>query len=308
MGLSRSKPKLEIKRGGVDSIDSSQMEDIQSQMKNCICKIIVEKEKKNFGTGFFCKIPFPDTLNPLPVLITCNHVLDKDSIAEGKKIKFTLNNDEIKKSIVINKSRKVYTRTKEEERKDITIIEIDPQKDNINLDSFLNVDENIFKDNLKNKYKNKSVYAIHYENGKTKKLSPGSISLIADNKISFNHNCSTEEGSSGCPIINLQNYGVIGVHWGALDQINKGTLLKIPIDEFNELYKKKEPIDKDQELPDKEEAKPVKTNDSFSTNLSNPLSLNNQKNQPTKIKCPSYQTKTEAGNFYVSNIELLKIN
>ena len=40
---------------------------ILSQMENCICKIF-QNEKK--GTGFFCKIPFPDKYNLLNVLIT----------------------------------------------------------------------------------------------------------------------------------------------------------------------------------------------------------------------------------------------
>ena len=35
------------------------------------------------GTGFFSKIPFPDIFHFLPVLITCNHALDKNSIALG---------------------------------------------------------------------------------------------------------------------------------------------------------------------------------------------------------------------------------
>ena len=31
---------------------------ILSQMENCICKIIKDDGQK--GTGFFCRIPFPD--------------------------------------------------------------------------------------------------------------------------------------------------------------------------------------------------------------------------------------------------------
>jgi V8-like Glu-specific endopeptidase len=145
------------------------------------------------------------------------------------EIKLTLDNDKITKSIVINNSRKIYT----SKEKDITIIEIDHEKDNINFDAFLNVDENIYKDDLNEKYQNESVYIIHYENGKKAKYSLGIIRNISDDKININHNCATEEGSSGSPIINLQNYGVIGIHRGFFNKINKGILLKIPIEEFN---------------------------------------------------------------------------
>jgi hypothetical protein len=230
MGVSRPKMKLESKiKVTPYPLDSRQMDDISFQMKNCICKIEVDKPKKIVGTGFFCKIPSSDRLRLLTVLITCNHVLDENNLAQGSEIKFTLDNEKIKKSIVINNSRKIYT----SKEKDITIIEIDHEKDNINFDAFLNVDDNIYKDDLNEKYQNESVYIIHYENGNTAKHSLGIITNIFDDKIKINHNCSTEEGSSGSPIINLENYGVIGIHRGFFNKINQGILLKIPIEEFN---------------------------------------------------------------------------
>lgn len=83
-----------------------------------MCKII--KDEKHFGTGFLCIIPFPDKLNQLPVLITCNHVLSKEDIKNGKEI--TLNFADIStKKLIIDKSRKVYTNDK---KFDLTIIEI----------------------------------------------------------------------------------------------------------------------------------------------------------------------------------------
>ena len=46
---------------------------ITEQMEKNICKI---KIGNNRGTGFFCKVPFPDENNMLPVFITNNHVID----------------------------------------------------------------------------------------------------------------------------------------------------------------------------------------------------------------------------------------
>ena len=48
---------------------------IIEQMRKDICKIKIGEEQ---WTGFFCKIPFPNKDNMLPVLITNNHVINAD--------------------------------------------------------------------------------------------------------------------------------------------------------------------------------------------------------------------------------------
>ena len=83
--------------------------------KKGICKI--KCNDGSHGTGFFCNIL--DNWNTLKVLITNNHVLEKEDILIGKKIKFSINNDEIDYEIEIDKSRKIYT----SDKYDITIIE-----------------------------------------------------------------------------------------------------------------------------------------------------------------------------------------
>ena len=215
--------------GGLESLNSNQLEKIMFQMKNCICKIENGKRK---GTGFFCKIPFPDTLNLLPVLITCNHVLDKNNISQGKKINFSLNNEPEPYSITINSSRKTFTN----EEKDVTIIEIYPQKDNIKVNSFLDIDEEIDKKDLNKIYKDKSIYIIHYEKGNEARCSLGKILEIGKDQYDIEHNCSTQGGSSGSPIINLNLFKVVGVHLG-YDEKNFGILLKNPIVEFIQKFK-----------------------------------------------------------------------
>jgi len=296
MGGLGYKPECKTKEG-FDSLDDQQMEKILFQMKNCICKIKIKE--KLFGTGFFCKIPFPDRFNFLPVLITCHHVIDENSLTQGSEIKFTLDNDNIKKSIVIDNSRRIYTN----KDKDITIIQINPEEDEINYDAFLNVDDNIYKDNLFDIYTKKSVYAIHYEEGKKKKKSPGIIKIISVDKFNFKHTCTTRDGSSGAPIINLENFGVMGIHKGsskpeALNKINYGTVMKIPIDEFNELYKNSESKPLIQSIP--------KETSSYQTTIeTNELHKNSESKsiiQSIPKEISSYQTKIETGNFYVSNI------
>jgi len=211
------------------NLTKPQLEKTTFQMGNCVCKIKPDNGK--VGTGFFCLIPFPNKLNPLPVLITCNHVLNEQDIIEGSKINFSLDDDKIPKSITINNSRKKFT----DYGKDITFIEIKPE-DDIKDKSILAIDENMLEDDYKQIYINNKVYMIHYEKGEEVKHSVGEIKYIDEDNYTIKHNCNTLEGSSGGPIINLNNFNVIGVHKGSSTLLNLGTLLKIPIDDFYKLY------------------------------------------------------------------------
>jgi len=60
------------------------------------------------------------------------------------------------------------------------------------------------------------------------------------------HKCTTYEGSSGSPILNLQNNKVIGIHKECLIPFNynMGTLLKLPLKDFidKQLMKEREII------------------------------------------------------------------
>ena len=52
------------------TISFESTEKILNQMRNSICRI--KLNDGSFGTGFFCKIPFPTKSKLLPVLITNN--------------------------------------------------------------------------------------------------------------------------------------------------------------------------------------------------------------------------------------------
>ena len=79
-------------------------------------------------------------------------------------------------------------------------------------------------------------------------VSYGNIKQIKD-KQNICHLCSIENGSSGSPILSLNNFKVLGVHYGSCHlNFNKGKLIKYPIIKFfgknisnslNELIKKK---------------------------------------------------------------------
>ena len=121
-------------------VDIEGIKIILSQKENCICKII-QKDKK--GTGFFCKIPFPDKNNLLNVLITNNHILNENEIKDNNTIKAynKAKNRNIEIEIIMDESRKRYTYKNDKEGIDITIIDIKPNKDKINnyLDIYIEI-------------------------------------------------------------------------------------------------------------------------------------------------------------------------
>ena len=206
----------------ISEFDIEGMEQILFQMKYCICRIYKDKIK---GTGFFCKIPLGNKPNFLPVLITNNHVLNENDIAIGKAIELTINNDKVIRKINIDDSRKKITNI----NLDFTFIEIKPNIDNIK--SFLNIDENVNGEDLfKIKYKNKSVYTLNYPETKKLKVSFGLLDKFIDKYII--HKCTTHKGSSGSPILSLDTFKVIGIHYGSISQGNLALIIKYAIDEF----------------------------------------------------------------------------
>ena len=203
-------------------LNFNQLKIIEKQKENSVCKII--NGNKLFGTGFLALIPYPDRLNPLPVLITCNHVVSGNE----KEIKLIFN-DSLERTLKLNNTRKIYTNN----LKDITIIEI-KKEDNYNSNNFLEIDYDIFDNkNLNNKFK--SIYIIHFPFGKESSLSIGIIEKIKDDIIK--HKCATEKGSSGSPIINLNNFKIIGIHQGTDEVLflNEGMFLTNAINDFNKI-------------------------------------------------------------------------
>jgi V8-like Glu-specific endopeptidase len=187
-------------------------------MKESICKIY--KNDGNKGSGFFCNIKHNNTL--IPVLITSNHIIDENYIKENKRIEISLNNDKLKKSIIINKDGKIYTN----KDYDITIIEIFSEKEDIT--NYMEIDDNYIEDS--NIIYEKSIYIIQYPLGEKVGVSYGIIRKIHNYKLEYF--CSTDRGSSGSPILNISNNKIIGIHIGSKNNINIGTLLAYPIKDF----------------------------------------------------------------------------
>ena len=205
------------------------------QMEKKICKLNIGNTQ---GTGFFCKIPFPNLTKMLPIFITNHHVINKELLYnENTKIEIDIKEETENKIMDLN-NRMKYTN----EEYDITIIEI-KEEDNIN--NYLELDDIIINDILNNinknkEYKNETVYIIQYPENKLS-VSYGILDKIyEDKKYNFNHKCSTKGGSSGSPILNIANNKVIGIHKEGKNNklFNIGCFLNEPLKEFIELNNK----------------------------------------------------------------------
>ena len=241
-----------IEENNLDNVPiSKKIENLEIMLKqsiNSLCKIKENQITK--GTGFFCIIPFPDILNQLPVLMTCNHVLNESDIIEGKIIEFSMDNDKRYYKIAINSSRRIYTNF----TYDVTIIEI-KKEDGLNINLFLSIDNDIFKIPMED-YVKKSIYMLHYPFGMHSEYTIGLISSYKPDKFTICHQCQSDYGSSGAPIINYINNKVLGIHKGNPNKQeqkqkqkqkkqynwNLGTFLKIPIEKFYEEFTKKKNI------------------------------------------------------------------
>jgi len=206
-------------------VTTDEVNKIMKILKCCVCKIY--KPNDDYATGFFCEIPFANSI--LPVLITNNHVLNKDDIKINRIIRIALMDDEKDNEkeilIAINESRITFTN----EKLDVTIIEIFPKLDGIN--DFLEIDGKFDEIDFK-----QEINVLQYPKGK----SSFCIGTLKEKSMEYNkedilYSCTTSEGSSGGPILNRTNYKVIGIHKGSEGDgksLKVGTLMEYIIPEF----------------------------------------------------------------------------
>ena len=144
--------------------------------------------------------------------------------------------------------------------RDITVIEIKPT-DEIYWDiEYLTYDLNYNQGYLI--YKNLDIFSIEHPYGEDASCASGKI--IKVNEYGFDHDISTNNGSSGCPIILLNNninlIQVIGIHkeGDKKHNINGGTFIgEIFNKDLNTINKKKEEII-EKEKPNKESNENIK--------------------------------------------------
>jgi V8-like Glu-specific endopeptidase len=186
----------------------------------------IEFEKK-ISTGFFIKINLNKKHHNF--ILTCAHSISQENI--NSKITMIIFygkiNKETEQKIKLDSNER-FIKCFMNYNIDATIIEV-LQEDNIPEDKYLYPDLNY--ENGYDQYIGNEIFTGGYPKVSIykgdKHFSSGSIRGYKDkNKFNFCHNCATEEGSSGSPLINV-NLQVIGIHYGCNGQqtINHGVFI-----------------------------------------------------------------------------------
>ena len=107
--------------------------------------------------------------------------------------------------------------------------------------NYLELDQDLFKENSEYLYEDKSIYILHYPNEDNVSFSFGYGIKNVMNKLNkqyyIKHFCYTNQSSSGAPILNLSTNKVIGIHQEPAlynkktTKFNKGILLKLSLNE-----------------------------------------------------------------------------
>ena len=175
-----------------------------------MCKIEYCREK---GTEFFFKQNIPSIkYNNKYFLMTNNHVLNQDFFNDNTHLEIEHKNKQI---IIPLNNRIKYTN----EELDFTIIEILPTDDFFSeIKFFFTIDNYIMSNNSESNYLNQDVCIFQYPNGEELSFDKGEIKSINDYQIK--HLVSTEPGSSGSPILLLNNFKIIGIHQAGNNEEN----------------------------------------------------------------------------------------
>jgi hypothetical protein len=203
--------EIALKHHGIP-IQKTEITKLFQKGAESMCKIhILKNGKSGTGTGFFCSIRHSN-LDLNIVLLTNNHVLDEDFLKEGNIIEYECGN-EIIKQIKITKERRIFTN----KDLDYSCIEI---FDNDKILNYFEINDDIINGNI-DKILNSEIFILQYPKGGEISFSQGNIVRIIENRIL--HSASTQEGSSGSPIIlrnNQYNYKICGIHFGGEESKN----------------------------------------------------------------------------------------
>ena len=190
---------------------------IANKVMKAICKITVSKNRGILtGTGFFMN--YSDSLK---CLMTNYHIINPN--VENEDIEIEIYNKKAMKLKFDNRFTSYL-----EKPKDIAIIEIKKSDEIYNSIIFLDYDYNCCKTRY-SLYKGQDVFSVQHPYGKEAACASGKIINIYE--YTFDHDISTDNGSSGCPIIllndNINLIQVIGIHkeGDKINKINGGTFL-----------------------------------------------------------------------------------
>ena len=180
---------IKKKKGNINYVSVTKLKEYLETLEKCVCKII----SGEVGSGFFCKLlikEFSDIQRPF--LITNNHVINEDFLNSQNILKIKVN----KKEKLLNlKNRIKLTDVK----KDFTLIEI---KNFDKIYNFLEVCPDIMKDSFKENIAKTEIIIPQFPENE---LSVSFGTITGKNEEDIYYNASTDYGSSGTPILLLNN-------------------------------------------------------------------------------------------------------
>ena len=199
---------------------------ITEQMQKNICIIKLNNDTSHqMATGFFCKIEKSGKINSMKVLITSKHIIN--GFLSKTKDKSDKNDKKLEENnIIIISTKEIFAKTMDLNNRDIYVFEknnlcLIEIKEEDGIKEFFEIEMN-YEENSK-KYDNKTIYMFQNNPKEELFLSFGLFKNIdKKEKSSFYHTCSTVDGSSGSPILNLKNNKIIGIHMPNEIPNNKG--------------------------------------------------------------------------------------
>ena len=194
------KPSAPVKKKELSQYEK----DLITKLKIGICKVV--NKKNNLSCiGILCKIPFPDKIQLLPVLVTNNEVLPEHMFKEGGELLLE-GNEGFSKTLNLNLERKKFFN----EDDHFTIMQILPD-DGFNkafLDSFLNIYE--YKSPDKKEILKLETYAFYMESDLNVYCSPLKVEFVDASSNSFIF--QRREDFNEFILLDKQTFTLIGFH------------------------------------------------------------------------------------------------
>ena len=179
--------------------------DALNKVSKSVCKIIYRKGNKKWtGTGFFMNIKYENQVL-INCLLTNYHTLDPHRCYTSIQLQI----GDIKKDFNIRKKKRYSKYYKGPI--DIAMIEILEDDGLIENVDFLSYDLNYIEYGY-HYYLNKEIFILQHPYGEEMHSANGKIIRIKD--YEFEHNAGSCKGSSGSPVILIENNCVIGIHKG----------------------------------------------------------------------------------------------
>ena len=209
----------------------SKLENNKEFYKNNFAKIKMPATwtSSNYGICFFVKIVSSSNKIVYPALITTFKCFYHCLINNNWQFNIHCENSKQNKTIIFHPSKRKFFFDK---KHIIAIIEI-TKYDGLDIDSFFEIDEHIFENNLETIFSQTYFYSIYYSKNEIQFTEP-KILKISDDKIKVS-------GFHGIPIFNLSNNKIIGIQFKEGD----GMVLKEPIKKYLDFLSKSKNEDND---------------------------------------------------------------